>query len=81
MADRLEQVADRAARRGGFASRAKVLARAAELTPSGGQRNGRLISAAEAALAAGAAQVGRSLIDRVDDQCAWTRCSAAVRLR
>ena len=68
VADRLEQVADRAARRGGFASRAKVLARAAELTPAGGQRNGRLISAAEAALAAGAAQVGRSLIDRADEQ-------------
>ena len=68
VADRLEQVADRAGRRGGFASRAKMLARAAELTPPGGQRNGRLVAAAEAALAAGGAQVGLNLIDSVDDE-------------
>ena len=68
VADRLEQVADRAGRRGGFASRAKVLARAAELTPPGARRNGRLVAAAEAALAAGGAQVGLHLIDSVEDE-------------
>ena len=87
VADRLEQVADRAGRRGGFASRAKVLARAAELTPSGGQRNGRLIAAAEASLAAGGAQVGFNLIDSIDDKsldavqrCRTTAVKAALAL-
>ena len=68
VADRLEDVADRARRRGGFASRAKVLARAAELTPTGPLRNNRLVEAAEAALVAGAAQVGLELIEAVDEQ-------------
>ena len=49
-----------------MASRANVLTRAAELTPPGQQRNGRLISAAEAALAAGAAQICQGLLDDVD---------------
>ena len=88
VADRLERVADRAGRRGGFASRAKVLARAAELTWPGTQRNGRLIAAAEAALAAGAAQVGLDLINSVDDdealdagqQCRTAAVKAALAI-
>ncbi len=68
VADRLDRVADSAGRRGGFASRASVLTRAAELTPAGPRRNDRLIGAAEASLIAGAAQVAAQLIDRLDDR-------------
>ena len=68
VADRLEDAADRAGRRGGFASRTKMLTRAAELTPPGPLRNNRLVEAAEAALVAGAARVGLELIDAIDEQ-------------
>lgn len=66
VAEQLEHVADRAGQRGGFASRANVLAKAADLTPPGPIKNARLIAAAEAALAAGAAHVGLDLVDRLD---------------
>ncbi|MEV0288541.1 AAA family ATPase [Kribbella sp. NPDC050820] len=65
VADRLERVADLAGRRGGFASRARVLAQASALTPQGGRKYARLVAAAEAALAAGAAQLAKSLLDDV----------------
>jgi DNA-binding CsgD family transcriptional regulator len=63
VADRLEAVADAAGARGGFVSRARVLGRAAELTPPGPDRDRRRVAAAEAAVAAGAAQIGASLVD------------------
>lgn len=63
VADRLEAVADAAGARGGFVSRARVLARAAELTPPGRSHDRRVLAAAEAAVAAGAAQVGATLLD------------------
>lgn len=66
VADRLERVADRAARRGGLVSQASLLARAADLTPAGRRRNERLLGAAEAAGAAGAAHLSRDLLDRID---------------
>ncbi|HEY5878732.1 MAG TPA: AAA family ATPase, partial [Nakamurella sp.] len=66
VADRLEHAADIAARRGGFASRASVLTRAAELTPPGPRRANRLIGAAEASLAVGAVQIAAGLLARVD---------------
>ncbi|MET7336459.1 AAA family ATPase [Nonomuraea sp. NPDC005650] len=66
VADRLEHTADLAARRGGLASRASILARAAELTPPGPAKDSRLIGAAEASLAVGAVQVSRELLDRID---------------
>lgn len=66
IADRLEHAADLAARRGGFASRASVLARAAELTAPGRRQADRLIGAAEAALVVGAVQVAADLLGRVD---------------
>ena len=66
VADRLERVADLAGQRGGFLSRASVLAQAAALTPAGETRNTRLVGAAEAAVAAGAVQVSKTLLDDVD---------------
>lgn len=68
VAQRLEDVADRAARRGGLVSMASLLVRAAELTPPGRERNGRLLAAAEAATDAGAAHLATGLLDRVDPE-------------
>ncbi|WCO67015.1 AAA family ATPase [Iamia majanohamensis] len=67
VAERLERVADRAGERGGFASRARVLHQAAHLTPAGALRSTRLVGAAEAALAAGAARLASTLLDEVDE--------------
>ncbi|WP_319452605.1 MULTISPECIES: helix-turn-helix transcriptional regulator [unclassified Mycobacterium] len=66
VADRLEAVAQRAARRGGLVSQARLLTRAAELTPPGPKRNDRLLFAAGAAAEAGAAQLSSDLLDRID---------------
>ncbi|GAB1819501.1 helix-turn-helix transcriptional regulator [Herbidospora sp. RD11066] len=66
VADRLEHAADLAAKRGGLSSRASILTRAAELTPTGPVKNTRLAGAAEAALAVGAVQVAHDLIGRID---------------
>ncbi|MER5323123.1 helix-turn-helix transcriptional regulator [Streptosporangium roseum] len=70
VADRLEHTADLAARRGGFASRASILTRAAELTPAGLIKDSRLVAAAEAALIAGAVHIARELLDRIDQPAA-----------
>jgi DNA-binding CsgD family transcriptional regulator len=66
VATRLEQVADLAGQRGGFASRANVLAQASALSP-GDARHRRLVAAAEAALAAGKGTLAKALLDEVDD--------------
>ncbi|MFE9184100.1 AAA family ATPase [Micromonospora haikouensis] len=68
VAGRLERVAELAGRRGGFMSRAGVLTQASRLTRPGPVRNGRLVAAAEAALAAGAAGLARSLVDEVGEE-------------
>ncbi len=65
-ADRLEAVAQRAAKRGALVSQARLLARAADLTPAGPDRDDRLLAAAEAAGEAGAAHLSRDLLDRID---------------
>ena len=70
VADRLEHTADLAAARGGLASRASVLVRAAELSPPGSVRVGRLVAAAEAALAVGAAQTAQAHLNLADDDVA-----------
>ena len=67
VAHRLERVADLAGGRGGFTSRASVLAQSSALTPPGPLRYARLVAAAEAALAAGAGQLAKSLLDDVDE--------------
>lgn len=66
VAARLEASAERAVRRGGRLSAARLLARAAELTSSGPARNGRLLAAAESAAEAGAAQLSLQHLDRID---------------
>jgi DNA-binding CsgD family transcriptional regulator len=68
VADQLEAVAERAAKRGGLVSQARLLARAADHTPPGRQRNDRLLSAAEAAGEAGAAHLSLELLDRIDPE-------------
>ncbi|GAB3840668.1 LuxR family transcriptional regulator [Dactylosporangium cerinum] len=67
VADRLEAVANRAGQRGGFRSRASLLTQAAGLTPPGPVKDGRLVMAAEAALAAGAAGLAEQLMGEVTD--------------
>ncbi|MFF2274552.1 AAA family ATPase [Agromyces sp. NPDC058126] len=66
VADRMEQAADAAGGRGGTASRARLLAGAADLTTPGPVRDARLMAAAEAAAAAGAAQLALELLARID---------------
>ena len=68
VADRLERVADLAGQRGAGASRASVLAQASALTPEGTLKYARMVTAAEAALAAGAAQLAASMLDEVDER-------------
>ncbi|MFC7724609.1 AAA family ATPase [Nocardioides sp. GCM10028917] len=87
VADRLERVADAAGRRGGLASRARVLAQASALTPPGRTRYARLVDAADAALASGAAQLAKTYLDDVDEDALdavtrgrliWTRASISL---
>ncbi|TXK15730.1 helix-turn-helix transcriptional regulator [Microbacterium saccharophilum] len=66
VATRLERAADVAGERGGSASRARLLTRAAELTPEGPLRGARLLAAAESAAQAGAARLALTLIGRID---------------
>ncbi|WP_053371250.1 LuxR family transcriptional regulator [Cellulosimicrobium cellulans] len=80
VAGRLAHTADLAARRGGFASRASILARAAELTPPGPAREDRQAAAAEAALAAGAAHVAMRLVEESDLSAAGPVAQGRVTL-
>jgi DNA-binding CsgD family transcriptional regulator len=68
IAAELDRSADRARRRGGWASGAVFLERAAELTPDRGRRAQRLLEAAETRLVAGEAGVARVLLERAAPQ-------------
>ena len=79
IAAELERSADRARRRGGWASGAVFLERAAELTPDRGCRAQRLLEAAETRLVAGEAAAARVLLERaapnLDDPLARAKAS------
>ena len=64
VAAELERSADRARRRGGWASGAAFLERAAALTPDRGRRAQRTLQAAEARLVAGEAPAARVLLEQ-----------------
>jgi DNA-binding CsgD family transcriptional regulator len=64
----LERSAARAQRRGGHATVAISLARAADLTPDPERRAERLLDAAEAALFAGSPRMSRGLLERASPQ-------------
>ncbi len=65
-AARLEEMAERARQRGGYAARVTFLAQAAQLSVSDGLRTRRLLASAEAALAAGQPVRARALLDQAE---------------
>jgi DNA-binding CsgD family transcriptional regulator len=66
LADELVALADQAGARGGLSSRARLLARAADLSPDPTVRDELLVAASEAAMGAGAARLALELLSRVD---------------
>jgi DNA-binding CsgD family transcriptional regulator len=63
VAAELERSADRARSRGGYAATAALLGQAAELTPDGAVRAGRLVATAHADLVAGVADKAQARLD------------------
>ncbi len=81
VAARVEQTAERARERGGYAATVTFLARAAELSVSGDFRTRRLLAAAEAALAAGQPVRARALLDQAESGATDDRhVATALRL-
>ncbi|MGV9308751.1 ATP-binding protein [Nonomuraea sp. NPDC003727] len=82
VAAELEASAERARERGGHLAQAAFLRRAAELTPPGPQRNGRLLAACAAALTAGAPHRGEELLELLTPDLGVAALDAyAMRLR
>ena len=82
VATRLEEMAERARQRGGYAARVTFLAKAAELSPSDDSRTPRLLASAEAALTAGQPVRARALLDQaVAGPTSDTQLATAARLR
>lgn len=66
VAHELAAVSDLAGARGGHGSRARLLARAAEIAADPAARSQWLVSAAEAAIGSGAGMLARQLLDRAE---------------
>ncbi len=82
VAGELEQAAGRARDRGGWAASARLLTRAATLTPDAGERFRRVLAAAAAETTAGACVRAQALLDSVADQLDDpVKHAAALRVR
>ena len=66
VASELEDTAERAVRRGGYAGAARALERSAELTPDPSVRMRRLVAAADAAIMSGRTDHGLALLDTAE---------------
>jgi DNA-binding CsgD family transcriptional regulator len=79
LAAELEQAAERAGARGGYAARAALLYRSAELTPDDGRRAEREVTLAQAELIRGNSEEARDLVDRALPRLTGERARALAK--